>query len=367
MSDICRKVRRRSFTMIDNQPVNDPNLRYEDIGLLVYVLSKPDNWFIYKQDLINSHQNGRESVNGILKRLEAHGYLMVKEERDEKGRFTYKQYIFTDRAFDFDDEYDPSVAEQVYKEPENTKPENPCQTGGLSIDGNPSTGSRQRETVDGNPTTNNTINNNTIINNTLNNNAVAVEENTTQENAAREIQGMSLEILGEKVPDTILQVFLDYPLEDIKTVLTTLQEKKAQKKIANPIGILMKDPPSVIRRILAGEFYPDAAAEGEIAEFEKYTGIRLKGQAQRKQYQEWRKKFSLEMVFKAGELTALHSRNGTLDYMAAILKDWEKKGITSLEQLNQPQKKKQEFGEIYTRPEHVTFIPAGELPKLFGS
>jgi len=84
MSDICRKVRRRSFTMIDNQPVNDPNLRYEDIGLLVYVLSKPDNWFIYKQDLINSHQNGRESVNGILKRLEAHGYLMVKEERDEK-------------------------------------------------------------------------------------------------------------------------------------------------------------------------------------------------------------------------------------------------------------------------------------------
>ena len=178
---------------------------------------------------------------------------------------------------------------------------------------------------------------------------------------------MSLEILGEKVPDTILQVFLDYPLEDIKTVLTTLQEKKAQKKIANPIGILMKDPPSVIRRILAGEFYPDAAAEGEIAEFEKYTGIRLKGQAQRKQYQEWRKKFSLEMVFKAGELTALHSRNGTLDYMAAILKDWEKKGITSLEQLNQPQKKKQEFGEIYTRPEHVTFIPAGELPKLFGS
>jgi len=367
MSDICRKVRRRSFTMIDNQPVNDPNLRYEDIGLLVYVLSKPDNWFIYKQDLINSHQNGRESVNGILKRLEAHGYLMVKEERDEKGRFTYKQYIFTDRAFDFDDEYDPPVAEQVYKEPENTKPENPCQIGVLSIDGKPSTVSRQRKTVNGNPATYNTLSNNTIINNTLNNNAVAVEENTTQENAAREIQGMSLEILGEKVPDTILQVFLDYPLEDIKTVLTTLQEKKAQKKIANPIGILMKDPPSVIRRILAGEFYPDAAAEGEIAEFEKYTGIRLKGQAQRKQYQEWRKKFSLEMVFKAGELTALHSRNGTLDYMAAILKDWEKKGITSLEQLNQPQKKKQEFGEIYTRPEHVTFIPAGELPKLFGS
>ena len=160
MSDIYRKKSEETLLMIDNQPVKRIRTwRYEDIGLLVYVLSKPDNWFIYKQDLINSHQErppGKKRQHRILKRLEAHGHLMVKK-KEMKRTFYIQAIYFTDRAFDFDDEYDPPVAEQVYKEPENTKPENPCQTGGLSIDGNPSTGSRQRETVDGNPTTNNTI------------------------------------------------------------------------------------------------------------------------------------------------------------------------------------------------------------------
>lgn len=61
MADICRKVRRRSFTQIDNEPINDPNLKYEDIGLLTYVMSKPDNWTIYKNELISSHANGRKA------------------------------------------------------------------------------------------------------------------------------------------------------------------------------------------------------------------------------------------------------------------------------------------------------------------
>jgi len=339
MADICRKVRRRSFTQIDNEPINDPNLKYEDIGLLAYVMSKPDNWTIYKNELISSHANGRESVASILKRLEERGYLMVIQGRTEKGYFSHNQYIFTDRAFDFGDEYELEENTLQPEMPKDSKPETPWQTKVLSMNGNPSTDNRQRETVNGNPTPNNTI---------YNNNAVVLDENTAQK-----IQSISREILGQEIPESILKIFLDYPLEETQTVLKTLQEKKAQKKIANPIGILLKDPASVIRRILAGEFYPDiVSAAGEMGEFEKHTGILLKGQAKQNQYQEWRKKFSREMVFKAGEVTALHSKNGSLDYMAAVLKDWEKKGITRPDQLN----KKRDYGEIYSRPEEVRFL-----------
>ena len=339
MADICRKVRRRSFTQIDNEPINDPNLKYEDLGLLLYVMSKPDNWVIYKNDLISSHQNGRESVNGILKRLETRGYLTVDQGRSEKGYFNHKQYIFTDRAFDFGDEYDPDIPGLIQGEPENYRPGTPCQAEVLSINGNPSTDNRQRETVNGNPTPYNTI---------YNNNAVVLDENTAQK-----IQSISKELLGQEMPESILKIFLGYPFEEIQTVIKTLQEKKAQKKIANPIGILLKDPTSVIRRILADEFYPDiVSAAGEMGEFEKHTGILLRGQAKQNQYQEWRKKFSREMVFKAGEVTALHSKNGSLDYMAAVLKDWEKKGITGPDQFY----KKHNYGEIYSRPEEVRFL-----------
>ena len=203
---------------------------------------------------------------------------MVIQGRTEKGYFSHNQYIFTDRAFDFGDEYELEENTLQPEMPKDPKPETPWQTKVLSMNGNPSTDNRQRETVNGNPTPNNTI---------YNNNAVVLDENTAQK-----IQSISREILGQEIPESILKIFLDYPLEETQTVLKTLQEKKAQKKIANPIGILLKDPASVIRRILAGEFYPDiVSAAGEMGEFEKHTGILLKGQAKQNQYQEWRKSF----------------------------------------------------------------------------
>lgn len=70
-SDIFRRVKRRGFTQIDNEPINDPDLRFEDIGLLVYVMSKPDTWTIYKSNLESSHGNGRESIRSIFGRLQA--------------------------------------------------------------------------------------------------------------------------------------------------------------------------------------------------------------------------------------------------------------------------------------------------------
>ncbi len=156
--DICRRVRRRAFTQIDNQPINDPDLRYEDIGLLTYVMSKPNDWVIYKTELITSHGNGRESVAGILKRLEAKGYLLIVRHRNSSGQFTNNEYVFTDIPYDFGEPQDSSVEN-------NNTSENPHQPGASSMNGKPLTGSRIRETVDGNPTPTNTIYNNTINNN----------------------------------------------------------------------------------------------------------------------------------------------------------------------------------------------------------
>ncbi len=350
MADICRKVRRRSFTMLDNEPINDPHLRYEDIGLLAYVMSKPDGWTIYKHDLIDSHANGRESVNGILKRLEERGYLLIIKGRTGKGCFTHNQYIFTDRPFDFGDEYelDEDLSEPGMEN--NNKPENRCQTGGLSIDGKPSTGSRQREAVDGNPTTNNTINNNT-------NNAVAEDE-------LQKVLVKFQKLFGVELSEDIAQILLEYTDEEIDYIFKTLKEKKEQGKIVSPQGILAKDTRSVVKRILAGEFYPSIERDPEIVEFEKFTGLKLRGQAQQKLYWEWRTKFSKEMMFKAGELTAAHSKNGTIDYMIAILKDWEKKNITTLDQVNKKKSQNSEFGEIYKPPENATYIPVSALKDI---
>ncbi|MEA1961580.1 MAG: hypothetical protein U9N81_09985 [Bacillota bacterium] len=132
--DLIRHRRRRGYTLIDNQPLTDPNLKYEVIGLLVYVLSKPDNWIIYKKELIASHQNGREAVAGILKRLEAGGYLQVIPHRGDHGRFSYNEYVFTDIAWEFNDE----VAELPSNE--GTDGQNNCER--EAVNGAPCTGNR---------------------------------------------------------------------------------------------------------------------------------------------------------------------------------------------------------------------------------
>ncbi|CFX16524.1 Uncharacterized [Syntrophomonas zehnderi OL-4] len=123
--DLIRRRKKRGYTIIDNQPINDSNLKYEDIGLLVYVLSKPDDWVIYKKELISSHQNGRESVAGILKRLEAQGYLQIISHRSTKGRFAYNEYVFTDVAWNFEDEPEEPLSDQQFnreREAVNGKP-----------------------------------------------------------------------------------------------------------------------------------------------------------------------------------------------------------------------------------------------------
>lgn len=97
---ISKRKRCSTFTIINNEPVNNPNLRYEDIGLLAFVLSNQDNRVINKKMLVSSHLNGMDSVDGILKRLIENGYLKMNKYRNPKGHFD-TEYIFSDTPWDF--------------------------------------------------------------------------------------------------------------------------------------------------------------------------------------------------------------------------------------------------------------------------
>lgn len=74
---IIRNKRSRNFTTIPNDIINDPALYWQDLGLVVFLLSKPDSWFI-RPDILAKEKNLR--INGIyeiLKRLRASGYARL--------------------------------------------------------------------------------------------------------------------------------------------------------------------------------------------------------------------------------------------------------------------------------------------------
>lgn len=80
------------FAQIDNRPLHDNALSWKAKGMLAYLLSKPDNWKVRVTDLIRQSADGEASVRAGLKELQEAGYLIVKQERGEDGRWLPTEY-----------------------------------------------------------------------------------------------------------------------------------------------------------------------------------------------------------------------------------------------------------------------------------
>ena len=86
---IIRAKRTQNFTIISNKVYEKHVLSWQAMGMLGYLLSKPDDWRVVVPELVNvtkdtKKQTGREGVYNILKELEEKGYLIRKKNQDGK-------------------------------------------------------------------------------------------------------------------------------------------------------------------------------------------------------------------------------------------------------------------------------------------
>ena len=86
---ITRKKRSRNFTVIGNEVYARNNLSFQAMGLLSYLLSKPDNWSVNVNDLIKVTANtakktGKDGVYTILTELRERGYAEYTRHADGK-------------------------------------------------------------------------------------------------------------------------------------------------------------------------------------------------------------------------------------------------------------------------------------------
>ena len=92
MSQIKRKARDKNFSIIPNDAINEYRVSFRAKGLLVYLLSKPDNWQVYVSQLSNVGTDGKHSVGKALEELMTFGYIHRVALRDDKGRFKKGNY-----------------------------------------------------------------------------------------------------------------------------------------------------------------------------------------------------------------------------------------------------------------------------------
>ena len=84
------------FTTITNEIFMNNALSYKDIGLLIQMLSLPDDWEFNAKGLATLHKDCVNSVQNGLVSLEKVGYLTRVRRRDEKGRLNEADYWIYD-------------------------------------------------------------------------------------------------------------------------------------------------------------------------------------------------------------------------------------------------------------------------------
>lgn len=78
----------QGYTVVSNTTLRDQRLSWKARGLLIYLLSLPDNWATNSTHLARMAPDGRASVLSGLKELEQAGYLRRGRKQNAAGQWS---------------------------------------------------------------------------------------------------------------------------------------------------------------------------------------------------------------------------------------------------------------------------------------
>ena len=82
-----------AFSVFENTLLQNPNLSLKAKGLLVYMLSLPEDWDYSIVGLSQKCKEGKSSIRGAIAELMAEGYITRHLARNDKGVLTGYEYI----------------------------------------------------------------------------------------------------------------------------------------------------------------------------------------------------------------------------------------------------------------------------------
>lgn len=82
-----------AYTVIPNDVLKRPDISWQAKGLLSYLLSLPEDWVVYKEELNMHSSDGRHCTRSAFMELEEKGFILSVDVRNEKGHFKGRNYI----------------------------------------------------------------------------------------------------------------------------------------------------------------------------------------------------------------------------------------------------------------------------------
>jgi hypothetical protein len=90
---IIRAARRTRFAILDSRVIEDIRLSWSARGVLIYLLSRPDNWRVLVKDLQRRGDLRRDGIYAVLRELRLAGYFRFDRIRNEAGCVREERYV----------------------------------------------------------------------------------------------------------------------------------------------------------------------------------------------------------------------------------------------------------------------------------
>lgn len=91
---IIRIAKRNQYAIIATSVFNDTRLSWRSLGILCYLLSKPDDWSVNYRHLAAHRTEGETAVRTAMKELREAGYLVQRRVKGEDGKIVWECDVF---------------------------------------------------------------------------------------------------------------------------------------------------------------------------------------------------------------------------------------------------------------------------------
>lgn len=113
MAILRSQHKKGNFVILNKNFLQDNTLSLKAKGLLAYLLSLPDDWKIYVNELAGHSTDGTQATRSAINELKERGYITYVRKRNDSGTFSQGEYIISEEAKIKIEAYPPVVEPQL--------------------------------------------------------------------------------------------------------------------------------------------------------------------------------------------------------------------------------------------------------------
>jgi DnaD/phage-associated family protein len=91
---VIRVQKNSNYVVMNKTALHDPRLSWKAKGLHAYMLSMPNDWKFYDDELVKHAKDGKDALKSAIKELKQYGYMRRVRRQNEQGKFEWETIVY---------------------------------------------------------------------------------------------------------------------------------------------------------------------------------------------------------------------------------------------------------------------------------